>query len=78
MAGGMAAASNYVIAFVATKTYLSTEHSFQLSGTFWLFGAINIACVIYLYFELPETEGKTLEEIEMLFAAKKKRRNRPT
>ncbi|KAJ9594186.1 hypothetical protein L9F63_014346, partial [Diploptera punctata] len=73
IAGGLAAASNYIIAFVATKTYLATAHSFQLFGTFWFYGAISIICFLYLYLELPETEGKTLQEIETLFAAKKSR-----
>jgi hypothetical protein len=69
VAGGMAAASNYIIGFIAAKTFLSTMHGLQMYGTFWLFGAINCACFIFLYFLLPETEGKSLEEIERLFAA---------
>ena len=71
VAGGIAAASNYVISFVAAKTYLNIVHSLQLFGTFWFYGAVSVICFVYLYFELPETEGKTLEQIERLFAAKK-------
>jgi hypothetical protein len=64
----MAAAVSYFISFLAAKTFLSILHSMQLYGSFWLFGAVNILCFAFLYLLLPETEGKSLEEIERLFA----------
>jgi hypothetical protein len=64
----MVAAISYFMCFVAAKTFLSTEHSLQLYGSFWFFGAVNSFCFAFLYFLLPETEGKSLEEIERLFA----------
>jgi hypothetical protein len=64
----MAAASNYIVSFIAAKTFLSTKHSLMMYGSFWFFGAINCFCFAFLYFLLPETEGKSLEEIERLFA----------
>jgi len=73
VAGGMAAASVYIVCFIAAKTFLSIKHGLQLYGSFWLFGAINCFCFAFLYFLLPETEGKTLEEIERLFADYKHR-----
>jgi len=73
LAGGMAAASIYIGCFIAAKTFLSIEHGLQLYGSLWLFGAINCFCLVFLYFLLPETEGKSLEEIERLFATYKHR-----
>jgi facilitated trehalose transporter len=73
VAGGMAAASIYIGCFIAAKTFLSIEHGLQLYGSFWLFGVINCFCFAFLYFLLPETEGKSLEEIERLFAGYKHR-----
>jgi hypothetical protein len=73
LAGGMAAASVYIGWFIAAKTFLSIEDGLQLHGSFWLFGAINCFCFAFLYFQLPETEGKSLEEIERLFASNKTR-----
>jgi predicted MFS family arabinose efflux permease len=63
----------YLVAFFASKTYLSTEKIFHLHGAFWFFGAVNCMCFVYLYFHLPETEGKSLQEIEGLFARKGRR-----
>jgi facilitated trehalose transporter len=53
---------------VAAKTFLRTQYSLQFYGSCWLFGAVNTFCFVFLYFLLPETEGKSLEEIERLFA----------
>ncbi|XP_069690859.1 facilitated trehalose transporter Tret1-like isoform X2 [Periplaneta americana] len=73
IAGGVAASAMYLVGFIASKTYLATEHSMHLYGCFWFFCAINCLCFVYLFFQLPETEGKSLEEIERLFASNKRR-----
>jgi hypothetical protein len=56
------------MSFLGAKTFLSMQHSLQLYGSFWLFGAVNSFCFAFVYFLLPETEGKSLEEIEQIFA----------
>jgi SP family sugar porter-like MFS transporter len=33
-------------------------------GTFWLYGAICLIGFVVIYWKLPETKGKTLEQIE--------------
>lgn len=35
-----------------------------LAGTFFFYGLISLLGFVYLYFLLPETEGKTLQDIE--------------
>ena len=37
-------------------------------GVFWLFGAVLVSSVAFVYFLVPETRGKTLEDIERLFS----------
>lgn len=62
---------------VATATFVLWIGSFTLtlsfpmlnavlgtSGTFWIYTAICVAALIYLLRALPETKGKTLEQLE--------------
>jgi SP family sugar porter-like MFS transporter len=34
------------------------------AGTFWLYAVICLAGFVFIVFKLPETKGKTLEQIE--------------
>lgn len=40
---------------------------FTLNGTLWFYSAIGFIAVLVLYFILPETEGRTIEEVQSLF-----------
>ncbi|XP_076253094.1 facilitated trehalose transporter Tret1-like isoform X2 [Rhynchophorus ferrugineus] len=39
-----------------------------LSGTFYIFAFVTFLAVIFCYFKLPETKGKTFKEIEMMLS----------
>ncbi len=41
------------------------NQAINASGSFWVFAGICIAGLIFVWFRLPETKGKTLEEIEL-------------
>ena len=64
LASGITAAACYIFLFFSSKTYLDIETAFTLEGAFWFYGFISSLGLIFLYFRLLETEGKTLEEIE--------------
>jgi SP family general alpha glucoside:H+ symporter-like MFS transporter len=36
----------------------------------YFFGGLSVACVIWTFFRLPETGGRTYEELDILFANK--------
>lgn len=39
-------------------------------GVFWFFMCCTLAGIVFVYFLLPETKGKTLEDIEKIFSKK--------
>ena len=51
--------------FLLTYTFPLLNASLGAAGTFWTYAAICLAGLLFLYLRLPETKGKTLEEIEM-------------
>jgi SP family sugar porter-like MFS transporter len=55
--------------FVLTYTFPLLNSELGASGTFWLYGLICFAGFLFTIKYLPETKGKTLEEIEKEFTA---------
>jgi MFS transporter, SP family, arabinose:H+ symporter len=51
--------------FVLTYTFPLLNKLLNASGTFWLYSLICVFGFWYLWKRLPETKGKTLEEIEL-------------
>lgn len=56
--------SLWAACFVLTYTFPLLNKLLNASGTFWLYGAICVLGFWYILIRLPETKGKTLEEIE--------------
>ncbi|OFY42637.1 MAG: MFS transporter [Bacteroidetes bacterium RBG_13_44_24] len=50
--------------FVLTYTFPLLNQAFKASGTFWLYGLICVFGFWFILKKLPETKGKSLEEIE--------------
>jgi SP family sugar porter-like MFS transporter len=50
--------------FILTYTFPLLNSSLGASGTFWLYGVICALGGAFIAKNLPETKGKTLEEIE--------------
>jgi SP family arabinose:H+ symporter-like MFS transporter len=49
---------------VVTFTFLSLVNSLGLAGTFAIYGALSFICLFYIWKAVPETKGKTLEQIQ--------------
>ncbi|CAK1593814.1 unnamed protein product [Parnassius mnemosyne] len=71
-ATGLAAALNYFIFFLATKTNYNLEATIHISGTFAIYSALTFIGTVYMYFFLPETEKKTLAQIEDYYKGNRK------
>ena len=67
VASGVAAQVSWLSAFIVVKFYVKMEDSMHPYGCYWFFAACCLFSVIYVYMFMPETKGKTLEEIEELF-----------
>ena len=50
--------------FTLTYTFPLLNHALNASGTFWLYGIICVLGFWYILKKLPETRGRSLEEIE--------------
>jgi len=61
---GVATCANWVANFIVTATFLNLIHFLGKSGTFWLFGVIGLLGLFFIWKKIPETKGKSLEEIE--------------
>ncbi|CAH0381017.1 unnamed protein product [Bemisia tabaci] len=67
LATGISAAFSKLMGAAEVKSYLYIEAWVDLSGVMYLYGTATILGTLYLYFYLPETEGKSLEQIEVYF-----------
>ena len=54
----------WVACFVLTYTFPILNEVVGASGTFWLYGIICLSGFLFIRAKLPETKGKTLEELE--------------
>ena len=51
-------------------TFLTLIVSLGESETFWLYGALSVISLVFVYFKVPETKDKTLEQITELWTHK--------
>ena len=51
-------------ALLVTFTFLSLVNTLKLQGTFAIFGVLSFLCLIFVWKAVPETKGRTLEQIQ--------------
>ncbi|CAK9814494.1 Facilitated trehalose transporter Tret1 [Anthophora quadrimaculata] len=65
---GIAASStclfNCILVFIITKYFNNVSQAIGIGETFWLFSVFCIVGAFFVYFIVPETKGRTLEEIQ--------------
>lgn len=57
----------WVASFILTYTFPIFNHALGAAKTFWIYAAICVAGFLFIRARLPETKGKTLEQIEGLW-----------
>ncbi|XP_013176543.1 PREDICTED: facilitated trehalose transporter Tret1-like isoform X2 [Papilio xuthus] len=63
-AASLATGFNWTCAFIVTKTFPNIIEAIYMHGTVWLFSVICLIGLFFVIFFVPETRGKSLEEIE--------------
>ncbi|KAK1569241.1 hypothetical protein Q3G72_034276 [Acer saccharum] len=66
-AAALGAVGNRVCSGLVAMTFLSVSHKITVGGTFFIFSFISAFAVLFVYKLVPETKGKSLEQIELLF-----------
>lgn len=73
MATGLTAAINYVLSFIASKSYYNLETGLSMPGIAFFNCVVMAFGLILMCQILPETENRTLEDIEMHFSDNSKK-----
>jgi SP family arabinose:H+ symporter-like MFS transporter len=60
----VAVAALWIASFVLIITFPELNRRFGAAGTFWIYAGVCVAGFFFILWRLPETKGKTLEEIE--------------
>ena len=60
----VAVSALWIACFLLTYTFPILNARLGSAGTFWLYAAICVAGFVFIKFKLPETKGKSLEQIE--------------
>ncbi|CAN6334159.1 unnamed protein product [Urochloa humidicola] len=67
---GLGTAMNRIMSGVVTMTFISLYQAITMAGAFYLYAAVAAASFVFVYVCLPETRGRSLEDMEELFHTK--------
>lgn len=69
---GLPLTVNFALAFLVTKCYTNLRDLIGLGQTFFVFTGFSLLAVVFVYFIVPETKGKSLAEIQLMLAGSNK------
>ncbi|XP_077989711.1 solute carrier family 2, facilitated glucose transporter member 8-like isoform X2 [Glandiceps talaboti] len=67
VASGIATLVNWTCAFIVTLTFVHMSDAMSNQGVFWFFAGVCFLGIVFVFFIVPETKGRSLEEIEAYF-----------
>jgi MFS family permease len=60
----VATAVNWLAAFLVAQFFLSIVDAFGESTTFFIFSGLCVVTFVFVWYLIPETKGRSLEEIQ--------------
>ncbi|XP_020084077.1 probable polyol transporter 4 isoform X2 [Ananas comosus] len=66
-ASALGAVGNRLSSGLVAMSFLSVSRQISVAGTFFIFSAVSALSIAFVHKFVPETKGKSLEQIEMLF-----------
>jgi len=67
VASSISTTFNWTLAFLVTKFFSNMVDALTEAGAFWVFGGITILTFFFCLLFVPETKGKSLDDIQQLF-----------
>jgi len=67
LASSISTTFNWTLAFLVTKFFSTLVLSISEAGAFWVFGGFTVLTFFFCLFFVPETKGKSLDDIQQLF-----------
>ncbi|KAL3525404.1 hypothetical protein ACH5RR_013776 [Cinchona calisaya] len=68
---GIGVAVNRLMNATVSMTFLSLSKAITIGGAFYLFAGISVVAWVFFFFFCPETKGRSLEEIEVIFSRRR-------
>jgi MFS transporter, SP family, arabinose:H+ symporter len=68
----VATTSLFLVAWLGNYYYPQMEQHLGYSGTFWCFSAAALVNLLYVIFQVPETKGRSLEQIEEMWVSRRR------
>lgn len=73
IAGFTASITSALFAFICSRTYQPLIDLMSEKYVFWMYAIAMTVCLVYSITEMPETKGKTLQEIQDMLASESKK-----
>ncbi|ODN03647.1 Facilitated trehalose transporter Tret1 [Orchesella cincta] len=69
VASALATTFNWTFAFLVTKYFLLLTQNWGFHFLFWCFAALSVIGAIFIFIFVPETKGKSMDDIQRYFKA---------
>ena len=71
IASPLSGAFNWGLAFIITVTFSMITNAIGLGQTFWMFAGFSALGVLFTFFLVPETKGRSISEIQRMLGGEK-------